>query len=285
MVPEPLPISESTPLYRRLPPTITRRWAAAAAAETLGQGRLAVRLFGAGDPMMLEDRQESAAFRSVLRSMPLREWGKWGCPGVNFRAPLVSNANLATWQTPAVPVFETEQSTARLARPADHEGALLDERGRRLGKPRGSILYWVGIFAALYVQTMNSGAPPPLRRPGTRSRPSPLDIRGTLRILLGLIGTRRPQDVSVSPVTCLSLLLWFEGHCRPKHRRPLGRPWPFEEPPNRFAIREETGDYQDDDVLPTVEEVEPWVVTRPSIRRLAKAIDDRARGRRGKYQP
>lgn len=325
----------------KLPATITRRWAAAAAAEALGKDALAARLFEVGDPMMLEDHSELAALQTVLRSTP-----EWGGPGVNFDAPLVSNERLATWQAPAILAFETEQSplcvyqtgdvacgsnspvygsgmdsstcsdscscgsptgvsdssTAarvwgatttgagctgplRHARPADHEGALLDDQGLPLGEPRGAILYWLAIFAALSMQTMNSGTSPPLRRPRGRSRPSPLDIRGTLRILVGLVGRCRPKDVSVSPATCVALLLWLHGHCRPKRQRPPDRPWPFVEQPNRFALRKSNSDYQDDDLLPTVKEVEPWVVTGASIRRLAKAIDDRARGRRGAYQP
>jgi hypothetical protein len=110
-------------------------------------------------------------------------------------------------------------------------------------------------------------------------------VRGVLRILLELVERCQPHDRAVlQPAAVVALLLWFpHGFCRPDPPRPADKPWPFVEPPNRFALRDSKGKYLKADVLPTVEETSPWVVTGRSVRKLAKATQNMTRERHGEY--
>jgi hypothetical protein len=261
-----------------LPDTITRRWAAVALADVLGLPGLADALRRRSDTEPLNPA-EIGAFDHALMSRP-----EWGGPAVHVGAPLINASSLPTYEPP--PRFANDEPTIRFARPADHAGARVDEDGKPLDEARGSIHSWMAVLMMLSMMTMNSDAPPPTRRPGEPrgGKPAAHDVRGVLRILLALVERSRPSDRRVpTAANSVALLLWFHGFCRPDPPRSPDNPWPFVQPPNRFALRDAKGEYRKRDILLAVVEVAPWVVTGDSVRDLAKAILNLSRERHGEY--
>jgi hypothetical protein len=223
--------------------------------------------------------EETRAFDYLLMSRP-----EWGGPAVHLGAALRDGASLDEYEPP--PAFANDEPTIRSARPADHAGAHIDEDGQPLVEPRGSIHSSIAVMMALTMTTMCSDAPPPTHRPGQgrAGRPTAHDVRGVLRILQAQARRCQPEGRRVpTPADTVALLLWFHGFCRPRPLRSPDNPWPFTRPPNRFALRRPNGEYDKNDILPTVVEVAPWVVTGESIRHLAKAIQNRSRERHGEY--
>jgi hypothetical protein len=230
--------------------------AAGLVAEALGAQRLALHLFGPGEPSFLATTREARDFEALLRCH--REPGG---PGVNLTAEPTASAELSALQPPEVPAFRDEDATVRFARPLDHAGAVCGDDGAPRDRPRGSIRYYQSLLIAPSTHL-------PVRRDGERGRPSQLDLRALLRILVGLVHRcdlerARPRDPLADPIvgpeTCVALLVWLDGHCRPA------------EADRRVATVI--------DGLPTVTEVEPYVVTGPSIRALADTIRDLIRAR------
>jgi hypothetical protein len=273
--------------WRPLPETITRRWASAAVVEALGEQDLA-KAFFAGSGAMLGGN-EKRSFRAVLRSRP-----EPGGPATKFVGDLLTTEAVHRRKPPKVPAFRNAESVVNVARVADHAGALY-VAGSAREQPRGSVDHYLSAFGALAMLTMAPYPPemapdppevfPPTQRlgGGRKGRPAPLDVRATLRILVGLVKRCRPEQGPVTPAVGVALMLWMEGHRRPRQRDP-NRPWPFKTPPSRFALRREDGSYREDDILPVVEETERWVVTGASIRRLAKAIQNVIASKDGEYQ-
>jgi hypothetical protein len=291
--------------FRALPKTITRRWASAAVVEALGAFDLSEAFFAGGGALL--DAREYKAFRAVLRSRP-----EPGGPGMTVVGPLLTTTAVRYRKPPTVPEFKSTKSMVKLARVAEHAGAV-SIGGKPREQPRGSVDHYLSAFSALAMLTMAPDPPdavPPMQRPGSGrmgGRPAPLDVRATLRILVGLVKRCRPERGAVTPAVCVALMVWLEGHRRPRHRDP-NRPWPFtllhhgpvkargggrhrdpNQPgpfttaPNRFALRKADGSYREKDILPLVEETEPWIVTGPSIGLLAKAIQDFMASKDGEY--
>lgn len=260
-----------------LPDTITRRWAAVALAEAFGVPGLADALRRRSDSEPLTPAEIGALHAMMSRP-------EWGGPAVHVGAPLVNGSALPTYEPP--PPFANDEPTIRFARPADHAGALVDEDGEPLDEARGPIHSWVAVLMMLTMMTMNSDAPPPTRRPGERrgGRPAAHDVRGVLRILLALVERSQPKDRRVlTPATSVALLLWFHGFCQPDPLRSPDNPWPFVQPPNRFALRNAAGEYRQRDILPQVVEASPGIVTGDSVRNLAKTTLNLTRERHGEY--
>ncbi len=263
------------PLPRHtVPKTITRRWASAAVVEALGKVTLAKAFRGYDSPML--DSSERTAFSAVLRSRPQR-----GSPGVTVVQPPLST-DAVRKRAPGLP-----RSVLKLARVADHAGAVYD-KGEPRAEPRGNVAHYLATFAMLTMLTMAPVSPAdtlPTQRPGPgrTGRPVALDVRATLRVLVGLVNRRRPKRGAVTAAICVALMLWLEGHRRP-HHRDSNRPLQLTTPRNRFALREVDGTYREKDILPLVEETEPWVVTGASIGRLAKAIQNLIGSKDGEYQ-
>lgn len=258
--------------YRKLQVRITRRCAAALVAEALNARPLARILFGPGDAHFVPTAPEWHAFERLLMSKP-----EWGGPGVDFNASPVATGELLAWHPPDIPVFEDATSTVRFARPADHPGAICNDNGTSSDRPRGSLRFYLGVLVGLLLRGGDSQTRlPKQRRGGGRAgRPSQLDIRAVLRILVGLVrrcDLERPDgrdpvaDPIVGPEKCVALLLWLDGHCRPAPPPPPGRRDPF-----RI------------DALPIVREVESHVASGRSLAELAKAIQNLTRGRDGEY--
>ena len=106
---------------RKLPAKITQRSATMLVAEALCRMKFAAAI---GRRAQLElEPQERAAFEAMLRITP-----RVGGPGVHFGVPLVDARALAEWEPPVVPMTHV-----RLARPADHAGAVYDENGEPVG--------------------------------------------------------------------------------------------------------------------------------------------------------
>lgn len=206
--------------------------------------------------------REDGVFQLILMTTP-----EVGGPGVSLDVEPVSLRDLSAWKPPEEPALG---SPMRFARPSDQAGAIYDDDGKPLDGPRGSIGYTLGIFVRLAVRAAFNDKGLPTQRPGSgrHGRPSQIDFRGVLRILLGQVERcTREQAMAVTPPICVALMLWHSGYCHPGPPPPPGLRDPMQ-------IKG----------LPTVDEVEPWVTTANSIRRMAGAIRNLARGRAGEYK-
>jgi hypothetical protein len=243
--------------YRKLPRRITRRLASRLVAEALGHTQLAAQLRTPDDSAPLELR-EVREFSIMLQSTP-----DAGSPAVNWEARLVDRTTLARWAPPRI-----AETVVGSARPADHAGALYDEEGSALHEPQGSIEFWRTMVAGLALR--GHAAAPKVRPGGGRAgRPVSLDLRGVLRILLRLVERCRPSSPTITPVTCVALLLWLDGHCRPPPPPPEDQP----DLPDHLALND----------LPILSEEEPSVVRGTTMGSLVRAIRDLTRGRAGEY--
>jgi hypothetical protein len=183
--------------------------------------------------------------------------------------------SLPRWRPPGIAVHDDVTDTVRVARPADQAGAVCGTDGLPVERPRGAIRYSLGTVKALALRQQLGGWRLPTRRPGTRGgRASSPDVSGALRHLLGLIERCEPEVIAVAPATCAALLLWLDDTCRP------------ENPGDNvgYGLEMEPDDRGRRVILPTVDEVEPWVALGESMRRLATAISRRARARPGEYR-
>jgi hypothetical protein len=241
--------------WKPLPPKITERRAAILVAEALAWPRFAAQLAHCDDTSPL-DQQERGTFLAMKMSRP-----ESGSPGIDLVGTLVDARKLGTWVPPAIPY-----DVVRSARPADQAGALVGPNGSRLHEPRGSIYGWCGALVGLALRRPTW----PARRSGggRAGKPSALDLRGILRILLRQVERCRPGRCVITAPSCVALLLWLDGHCRP------APPPPPDMPGKKDPL---------DLGLPIAQEIEPSVTSGGSVRKIAKAILNRARARQGEY--
>jgi len=273
--------------WQPLPPIITRRRAVILVADALGHAELARRFEQQADAMRLDRRLGEVSSWNLMKDVTPEA----SSPVIAFNGKLVHAAYLPTYVPPGIPVVRTLSWNAAAVtalhrrspfggvRPADHAGALVDEKygdplhhseyGYDLHEPRGSIGHWLMALArvALSWETL------PMTRPGVgrSGRPSSPDVKGILRILLQLIEKSRPKEkIVIESGPCLALLLWTDGHGHPLWR-------------NGKIVVDPRPDPTAIPGIPIVEEIEPWVTTGNAIRGMAKAIRNLSRTRPQEY--
>ncbi|MGO9839180.1 MAG: hypothetical protein ACLP1X_33780 [Polyangiaceae bacterium] len=154
------------------------------------------------------DARERHTFEALLRETP-----EPGGPGVHFGLLPVSADHLRNFEPPELPT-----NVVRAARPCDQAGGITNDVGLPKHKPRGSIAHHKGTLVGLAL--FGSSSPLPTRRGGSgrTGRSSQLDLRVTLSILVQLVDRCMPLDGAVSSEACAALLIWLDGHCRPRLR-------------------------------------------------------------------
>jgi hypothetical protein len=153
------------------------------------------------------DARERAAFEILLSQIP-----DPGGPGVHFGLAPLRAEHLGNFDPPELPT-----DVVRAARPCDQRGGIADDVGLPKHAPSGSIGHHKGTLIGLAVS--GSSAPLPTRRDGSGpGRLSQLDLRATLSILVQLVDRCTPLEGAGSSETCVALLMWLDGHCRPQPR-------------------------------------------------------------------